>query len=270
MMTLIIFTDKDTLSIDRPNVVAVYKDKLIIGTESQYHVYICSKNFRQRCFRKSFKIKGQYPKPRGIATNGEHIFIADANNSTINKYQMDGKFVKSKEHFEGSCGITIYDGKLYVAHQNKHKVQVLDLDLTLPPKTIPFGDLKEPRDVAVASNGTIYVSDYGNGCIKVFRRSGKIEKFGSDNSMMKHPRGICIYKKENNGEYVLVAAEYCVFVYTFSGKLVESIGNEKIGKMNALYGIDVDSDGNVYVADYGGRVVKKFKLEDYVTFNSLC
>ena len=272
---IIIFIDKDTLKIDNPNVVVVYKDELIIVTEAthHHHVHIYSKSFR-KCSSFNLKTKEvENPRPRGVATNGEHIFIAERSTGRIMKYTKNGIFVcQSEESFEGSCGITIYEGELYVAHQLANKVQVLDYNLKNSSKKKCFDNLKlsKPRDVAVANDGTIYVSAHGNDCIKVFRHDEEIIKdFSNELNTcdFRDPQGICIYKNENI-EYVLVAAAgkkgSCVFVFKSDGSFVTSIGNEKIGRVNAkIYGIDVDSDGNVYAADYGGYVIK-FKLENYL------
>ena len=137
---------------------------------------------------------------------------------------------------------------------------------------IPFKRLNKPRDVAVASDGAIYVSDTGNNCIKVCRKLNDgniiIEKFGNNNkNKLEQPAGICIYKNKNSDvEYVLVAGHKTsrVFVFKSSGEFVTSIGKENTGKVIDLYGINVDSDGNVYAVGYAGHHVKKFKLQDYL------
>ena len=226
---------------------------LVIVTDSTY-VNIYSKDFK---IKHKFLIKGDSPTPRGVATNGEHIFIADKSICRIVKYTMDGIFLcNSKE--ELSCfGMAIYKKKLYVPTPGK--IQVLDLDLNYLSSI--FENLNAPRDVAIASNGTIYISEYENNCIKVFR--GKTEEFGRNH--LKHPSIICIYKEEKK-EFVLVAShsQRCVFVFTSDGDLVKSIGKETIGRIRDLYGLCVDDDGNVYIADYGGRFVKKFVLQNYI------
>ena len=171
------------------------------------------------------------------------------------KYTMDGHFMcQSTALFRGCCGICIYEEKLYVAHQFEGKIEVLDLDLNL--LFCVLENLKSPRHVAVASNGTIYVSDNLHSRITVWN-DGNIEEFG--NCKVASPAAICIYKDE----YVLVADHYesCVFVFTFRGELVISIHNETI---RDLFGLCIGSDGNVYIADYGGSLVTKFRLEDYM------
>ena len=237
--------------------VAVCEDKLVIVTDSK-HVSIYSKDFKIK--HKFFKMRGHRPIPRGVATNGEHIFIADKATRRIMKYTMDGVVVcESKEEFKGCFGMAIYEEKLYVPIA-QGKIQVLDLDLN-HLSSICEG-LNAPRDVAIASNGTVYVSEYNNNCIKVFK--GEIEEFSRNE--VEHPTIICIYNQEDE-EYIILVASHCqrcVFVFTPSGRLVKSIGEEMIGEVRDLYGLCIDKDGNVYIADYGGGFVKKFNLPNYL------
>ena len=249
------------MSIEYPNMVAVCEDKLIIVSDST-HVSIYSKDFKIK--HKFFRMRGRKPTPRGVAASGEHIFIVDKSIRRIVKYTMDGDFVcNSKETFKGCLGIAISENKLYVPiaknHQSPGKIEVLDLELKHLSSI--FESLNAPRDVAIASNGTVYVSEYNDNCIKVFE--GEIEEFGSNE--VEHPTILCIYNKEDK-EYLLVAShcQSCVFVFTPSGKLVKCIDEEIIGRVRDLYGLCIDNDGNVYIADYGGRFVKKFNLQDYI------
>ena len=225
------------LNVPIPNVLTVFEDKLIIVTDSRDHQFhICSKDFTNREDRvdiKSFKMEGYNPQPRGVATNGEYIFIANSTpRKHINRYTMDGKLdCVSRELFDGCCGITIYEDKLYVANNfTKREIDVLNLDFKhCPPDH--FKGLDAPRDVAVASNGTIYVSESNQDCVKVFKKN-EFEKF-TDHEVVA-PAAICIYKKENK-EYILVAShghgQPSVFVFSSSGKLLKHFKEEKIGKL---------------------------------------
>ena len=259
LINFINFIDENTLEIERPNVVAVFEDKLIIATDSKYQqVHIYSKDFKEKIH--SFNMKGDEPMPRGMATNGEHIFIADRSTYCVQKYTMDGKFVhESTKSFNGCCGIAIYEEKIYVAHQTGDKIEVLDLNLKPIPNSCIVKQFNEPRDMAIASNGTIYVSDYKNYCIKKFKNGKLKSKFVTKPD---YPHGICIYEGENK-EYILVASHFksCILVFKSSGILVAHIAFDKVKE---LYGIDVDSDGNVYVPNFDGNLVKKFKLQDYL------
>ena len=216
-------------------------------------VHICSKDFRE--IIKSFKINGNKLLPRGVATNGEHIFISDHSTEHIMKYTMDGCFTcQSKELYQSNCGIAIYGKKLFVAQQSKGTIEVLDLNLKFL-RCVVRG-LKGPRDVAVASDETIYVSEVYSNCIKKFK-NGKLE-FEKE---VNNPQGICVYKKEND-EYIVVAAMHQSHIYVFSssGTLVKYFDEKTIGKINKQYGICVDSDGNGYTTDFVGNLVKKFNL----------
>lgn len=242
----------------------MFEDTLIIATEySEYQFHICSKDFTDREDReniKSFKLKvnEHKPLPRGVATNNEHIFIADNCTHRILKYTKKGELKDmSTDFLKGCCGITIYKDKLYVANQSKGKIEVLDLEFN-PVKTPCFEKkLNGPRDVAVDSDGTVYVLEYYDDSVKAFKNGKYKFQFDTD---VKNPSAVCVYKKENK-KYVLVASDTDpsrVFVFTSSGKSVgEAIILENV---QALYGIDVDCDGYIYAADNCGNRVIKFKL----------
>ena len=242
--------------------VAVFEDKLIVTTESKHQqVHICSKDFRENNNNNihSFNMKGDKPQPRGIATNGKYIFITDES-TYLQKYTMDGELEPETEKikFYGCCGIAIYKEEIYVAHQRKDKIEVLDLNLKRIPSSCIEEKLSEPRDLAIASDGTIYVSDYKNHCIKTFK-NGKLDS--TFDTEPDYPHGICIYEEENE-EYVLAASHFesRILVIKSSGELKYIV----IDEVEELYGIDVDSDGNVYVANRGGNCVKKFELQKYL------
>ena len=215
--------------------------------------------------KKKFKIKMERPstnniRPRGVATNGKHLFISDRTEHIL-KYTMDGKLIaKSDDKFETRCGIAIYKDKLYVAHDKVGEIRVLDLNLN-PLPDLGFGkygkeeqEFDHPIDVAVASDGTIYVSDAGNNRIQAFENNGTfLREFG--NKELKGPTAICVYKDS----HILVVDydNFRICIFTSSGDFVDNIS----GKFTDPTGIAVDNDGNVYTADFADNVVKVFKCK---------
>lgn len=140
-------------------------------------------------------------------------------------------------------GLTVdRDNNVWVTDVGLHQIFKFTHDgqliKTLGEKGIPGKDAAHfdgPTDVAVANNGSFYVSDgYGN---------SRIIKFSA------------------SGEYLFELGKE---------------GNKK-GEFNIPHGIDVDADGNVYVADRensriqvfdsSGRYVKKFTGKN---FGNMC
>ena len=243
----------------RPDMVAVIGDRIVTVGDSAEHVNIYSKQLRKM---KSFKLRGgNEPRPRGLSTDGTHLFISDKANQSITKYTIKGKkIVESRNTFGGRCGTAIDTdkGRVYVAHESAHKIEVLDLDLN--SVGLEFGEegdqrkqFKQPCDVAVARvDDTVYVSDTGNNRIQVFSGDGEyIREFGKDH--LSEPAGLCV--DHNNRVLVTDHGHHRVCIFNAIGELLDTFGqNEEIkANFEDLYGIAVDSDGKIYTADYAGN-----------------
>lgn len=149
------------------------------------------------------------------------------------------------------------DDRLYLADSANNTVRVIDLNTgiidrvagipwhrttsaldDLPPATDPTaGDggsaldayVNNPRDVAVGIDGELYIADTDNNCIRVVQPDGTIETFA----------GTC-------GSTPEIGAKW-------TGEEVPATEAE----FNAPYGVSVDHDGNVYVADTKNHVIRR-------------
>jgi sugar lactone lactonase YvrE len=115
-----------------------------------------------------------------------------------------------------------------------------------------WGQFNEPRGIAVGLEGTVYVADSGNGRIQAFDSgSGFLREFGSD--IVGAP---CDLAVSRDGRVYVVDVELdSIFVFSPQGDL-----EERWGEGWALFdprGVDVDSLGNLYVANTGANVVLK-------------
>ena len=232
---------------------------IIVGDDSAEHVKIFSKDKKKL---HSFILRGKRnPRPRGVSTDGTHIFITDTANESITKYTFEGVIVKSVGGINGNCGISINQrlGRVYIADQENNRIQVLDLNLEFL-KYIFGGEREEfnkPRDVAVINDGTVYVTDTNNNRIQVFDVDGRfIRHFGS--KKLRSPKGICV----DSNNRVLVddkrSKKRKIYAFNLEGDYLSSL---KRKEFTDLIGITVDSEGKIYVADYGGNcvhIIEKF------------
>jgi len=128
------------------------------------------------------------------------------------------------------------------------------------------GEFEFTRDVAVASDGSVYVVDAGNNRIQKFTSDGVfIRKWGTRNG--------AIFYGEGDGEFsgptaVAVASDGHVYVadagnnrvqkFTSDGVFVKKWGMEDFYGLAQVHDIAVASDGSVYVAEPANNQIKKF------------
>ena len=107
-------------------------DSIIVSDQNDHCIYIYNPDGSVRHkFGSSGSGKGQLKNPFGVATDGEHILVADMNNNRIQVFENDGTFVS-----------------------------------VIESKDDP---LKTPRGLAVTNDGCVYVADSGNHCVKKYR-----------------------------------------------------------------------------------------------------
>lgn len=152
---------------------------------------------------------GQFNCPRDIDIDSDgNIYAVDSLNHRIEKFSSCGVFLSSwgeqgsKEgKFQEPCGIGVdkKNGYVYVADTWNHRIERFSLD-----GVYQFswkGEFYGPRDVAVDSQGDIYVTDTGNCFIKKYNQKGELLKqFGSKGSgdgQLQEPVGLTVDNEEN-------------------------------------------------------------------------
>ncbi len=125
------------------------------------------------------------------------------------------------------------------------------------------GQLKAPGDIAVDTQGNLWVVDKGNNRIEKFDASGKylakFGSFGSANGQFNRPTAIAI---AGNGDLLVTdAGNARVERFSSAGSYLSKFGSA--GSANGQFagsgpeGIAIDASGNIWVSDtYGGRLQK--------------
>ena len=128
------------------------------------------------------------------------------------------------------------------------------------------GSLVWPVSVAVASNGTVYVSDEWVHRISMFTRDGDYigkwdERPGSGDGEMDRPAGLAIDADDN--VYVVDSMNHRVQKFTPDGKFLAKFGSHGNGdgEFDMPWGIALDKQGNVYVADWRNDRIQKFTAD---------
>jgi hypothetical protein len=150
-----------------------------------------------------------------VAQSGD-IFVSDgeSTNTRVVKFSKDGKFIK--------CWGTKGSGP---------------------------GELNVPHNIAMDSEGRLYVADRSNKRIQVFDQDGKyldqMTQFGA-------PAGIFISKDDML--YVVAGApENRLTIGTTEGKVLD-----RVEGLNGPHWVTVDSSGAIYVAEVAGQALLKF------------
>ncbi len=161
-------------------------------------------------------------------------------------------------------GITLHQNKLYVCDTVINTLEIIDLQA----KTFEYfqpekaGQLVDPINVDVASDGTMYVADARRGQVLVFDAAGKFkaaigekgELKPTDIALSKDRILICDLKSKAVRVY---AAQDRGFLYA----IPKAEDEDQTRGMFSPTNIDMDADGNIYVTDTGAFNVKKYSPE---------
>lgn len=219
--------------------------------------------------------------PQGLAVDkAGNLYAIDNKSKTVRVYTRDGQFIKNvgnSSEMSKPTGLDVTaDGKtLFVVDvggvlSDNHKIHVYDVasgDLIrqIGSRGSSEGELNLPRDVEIAPNGLLYVTDGGNFRIQVFTQEGDFVRAwgeaGSFPGQFSRPKGIAV--DADNNVYVVDAAFGNFQIFSDEGKLLMAIGNRSTQNAPGNYmlnaGIDIDEDGRVYVAGQFFRKVEVFR-----------
>jgi hypothetical protein len=130
-------------------------------------------------------MKTLFDRPTGLASDGSGVYIADTNNNAIRYLDTNGNVTTVVRRLNAPTGLYYADGALYIADTGSHTILKLE-DGRL--STIAGTDFEKgsdeyyaggyqdgaalsakfssPTGLTVTADGTIYVTDSGNGAIR--------------------------------------------------------------------------------------------------------
>ncbi|HET7411314.1 MAG TPA: hypothetical protein VFJ18_01525, partial [Pararhizobium sp.] len=157
-------------------------------------------------------------------------------------------------------GIEVQGGKLYVA--DIHHLRIFSLDNGKPLASIKVDGATMLNDLAVAKDGTVYVTDTGSS-----NKPGAIYKVTSNHKVsaiakgpkLKGPDGITFDAK---GHLVVVSFRgKKVLTMTTGGKILKT----KALMVGKLDGVMALKDGTIFVSSWKGRLVVEISPKGEVT-----
>ncbi len=132
------------------------------------------------------------------------------------------------------------------------------------------GQFEQPRDVAVDSNGDVWVADTDNNRVEEFSSTGEyIKKFGSEgtgNGQFKQPAGIAV--AANGDLWVTDSLNDRVEEFSPAGEYIKKFGSEGSGngQFSEPRGIAIAPNGHIWVTDARNYRVEEFSSTgEYIT-----
>lgn len=216
---------------------------------------------------------GRLANPIGIATSSDgRVFVTDASQDRVFVYK-EGKTVALIGHegeFVSASSIAIDEkrGRIYVCDSNKHVINVYTLDdyrkvMTIGKRGHEPGDFNFPTNIALNSEGNLYVVDTGNWRIQVFDPEGRLLKtfgqIGDVSGTFTRPKGIGIDSEDH--VYVVDAAFENVQIFDKDGQFLMFFSGPGIepGKLSLPAGLFIDRNDRIYVVEQINRRVQIFQ-----------
>jgi len=188
---------------------------------------------------------GQFDNAHDLAVgkNGD-LYVTDAKNNRIQRFSSDGQFISSW----GSFG-SVDNGDA------------------------PGGTFNEPWGIAVAPDGSVYVTDTWNYRVQKFTADGRFATMwgtagtGDTPDSFWGPRGIVVNSKGQ--VFVTDTGNNRVVIFDKDGNYLNQFGINGInpGEFDEPVGLAVDDQNNIYVADTWNQRIQVFaEIDDSTTY----
>jgi DNA-binding beta-propeller fold protein YncE len=217
-------------------------------------------------------VPGRFATPRAVARDAAGRLFAVDKSGRVQRFSAAGVFEvgwATPEVEKGRpTGIACEPGgTVLVADTHYHRILRYTADGALlhsfGSEGLEPGRFSYPTGLAVAADGTIYVSEFGGNeeigrdRIQVFTPEGRPlrewGRYGERPGEFKRPQGIAL---AGGRLYVADAANHRVQVFGTDGSFVRAWSGVKYP-----YGVSVDEAGDVLVAEYGSHRISKFSSD---------
>lgn len=219
-------------------------------------------------------VQARFKLPTGLALDdADQLFVSDSVLKHVLVFDKDHKAVASiSQGMSSPAGLAVDNENrfLYVCDTDLDQVLVYNAD---PPYNLlrsigtrsgkhdltTAGDFSMPTNVAVDSEGNVYVSDTFNDRVEIFDADGdfirEFGKAGDGPGYFARPKGIAV---DGDGHvWVADAVQDRVQVFTAEGRLLIWMGGHGLlpGQFNTLAGLVIDNKNRVITSEqYPGRL----------------
>jgi len=212
-----------------------------------------------------------YPRAMDIDSQTNTILVVDKR-ARIQRLASDGtplqEWSTPTRKNGNPTGIFVDDdGTIFVADTHEHRVLVYESDGEL---RTTFGDYGEelgefiyPTDIARDGQGRLWVSEYGgNDRIQVFADDYTPLFVAAEDHDFRRPQSL-LWSPEHDVMLLSEANGHQLHVLSSEGELVRSIGGpgHRPGQFSYPYGLALNPEGQVLVAEFGGCRVHEVSLD---------
>ncbi|KAI6660197.1 PEP-CTERM domain protein [Oopsacas minuta] len=204
-----------------------------------------------------FMFSEKMANPVGICISQNKVFVTQCDSHCINKYELEGKLIKSvgsrgdgEAQFNGPHGLDVSDrnSNVYVCDFTNKRVQILTQELKFH-SMLGIDVIKYPCDVKVTRD-RVLVLDQSDLCMFVFNSDHVLINrliTRGDGKQTNYP---CCFDIDR--DYNIIMSDYsnnCVYIFNQEGEQIHKFGKEGqgIGEFINPWGIALDSTGHIIV-----------------------
>jgi ABC-type Fe3+ transport system permease subunit/sugar lactone lactonase YvrE len=220
---------------------------------------------------------GRFSKPRSVAVDADgKLYVVDMT-GRVQRFGVDGRWEMLWQMPETTIGRpkgmdAVAGGGVWLVEPHYHRVNRFSPDGTLTAQWgshgLEPGQLWFPRAIAVATDGTCFVSEYGKReRIQRFRSDtgeymGSFGGEGTEPGRLNRAEGLGIGPA---GEvYVADSCNHRIQVFAADGRLLRAYGKagQEPGEFSYPYDVRVDAEGRQYVCEFGNSRVQVLGPDD--------
>ncbi|KAI6656366.1 Tripartite motif-containing protein 2-like [Oopsacas minuta] len=224
--------------------------------------------------RKKGRAPGELDIPHAVAIdyNTNRIFVTEGALSILDSHQRisifteRGDYLNSFTHKDllAPLGIAIHEDNVYVTDMKVHAVFLFKMETSFPliaklgTRGTQIGEFNYPHNLAVSTNGDVYVTDYHNHRIQILNSSLQPIR-NLTKKPIQNPHDIKLTADE---VYVLCQDNPRVLVLSHAGERLRSLVSMRItGHVFNSGFFCLDAAKNIIITDYSPGNVKIFNKE---------
>ncbi|MBX7159993.1 MAG: hypothetical protein K1X95_06850 [Acidimicrobiia bacterium] len=204
-----------------------------------------------------------YQKGVMVDRNNGSVYVCDTDSGKVKKFTNSGVFVWAASGPKCWGGAVAPNGDVYVADTQGGKVVVLSANSGAQIRQVAGrgsgnGKVSMPTDVAIDSDGSIWVADKSRNDVQHLSSTGAyLGKLSGQG--LNQTWGVAVY---DGHVFVASSGSNQIKIWTTSGAFVTSYGSggSTLGRFQGPKGLDVSDDGHLYVVEHGGERVQELRI----------